>query len=120
MTTYLKRAYERRTLSARKALTIALIFTAFFLLLSPPCPADTTFSVQITYAGAAGGVGLCLYLCYSFGSDFWSTDMMPAVINLRRGQMVVGVPAVEYEHGESGFSFRPVEAYSFRLFRWEF
>ena len=120
MMAHLRRAYDGMTLSVRKAFTIVLILMALFLLLSAPCPAETTFSVQITYAGAAGGVGLCLYFFHSFGSDLWSTDMMPALINVRSGEMVVGVPAVEYEHAASEVSLHPAETYSFRLFRWEF
>jgi hypothetical protein len=45
---------------------------------------------------------------------------MPALINVRNGEVAVGVPTMEYECVASEFFFHPAETHVLRLIRWEF
>jgi len=101
------------------------IFSIFMisLVLSPsPCLAKTTVTIQIVYAGAiCGGVGLVVYFCYSVGSGLWSPDITPAILQVRSGRIIWGIPAIECVRPLSGVPSNPsVGSYYVRFLRWEF
>jgi len=103
-------------------LIIFLITITNFVLFSSPCPAKTTITVQIAYGGViCGGVGLCLYFFYSFRSGVYSQDIMPAIVNIRRGRISLGIPAIDCEQSVLGISLNPPEqSYHVKFLRWEF
>jgi len=106
--------------SGRIALIIFL--TAALLSFSSPCPAKTTFTVQIAYGGViCGGVSLYLYFFSSFDSGLCSADIMPALLNIRSGKIFFGIPAIECVQSVPEISpNRSVGSYCVRFFRWEF
>lgn len=110
------------TLSGRIALIISLIIMTSIVFFSSPCHAKTTVTVQIAYGGIiCGGVGLCLYFSRSFKSDLCLPDIMPALLTIRSGKIVLGIPAIECEQSVPGISLNPSgESYCVRFLRWEF
>ena len=109
-----------RIFTKKPLFAIVFVLATALVLFPSLCPAESTFSVQITYAGAAGGVGLCFYFFSSFGSDLWSADIMPALMNVRNDKMVWGIPAIEYMQSPPDESADAPESYCLKLFRWEF
>ena len=107
-------------LSGRIALIIFLI--AGLLSFSSPCPAETRFTVQIAYGGiVCGGVSLYLYFGRSFDSGLCSPDNMPALLNIRRGRIFLGIPAIECEQSVVEMPpNRSVGSYCVRFLRWDF
>jgi len=103
-------------------LIIFLIPITYFVLFSSPCPGKTTITVQIAYGGViCGGVGLCLYSFYSFRSDVCSQDIMSAILNIRRGRISLGIPAIDCEQSVLGISLNPpAQSYYVKFLRWEF
>lgn len=110
------------THSGRTALIIFLILTTSLVFFSSPCPAKTTVTVQIAYRGViCGGVGLCIYFFSSFESSLYSQYIMPALLNIRSGKIVLGIPAIECEQpGPEIYPNPSVGSYCVRFFRWEF
>ena len=93
------------------------------LILSPsPCLANTTFTVQIVYGGAiCGGVGLFVYFCHSLGSGLWSAPITPAILQVRSGKIIWGIPAIDCAWPLSEVPPNPpVGSCYVRCLRWEF
>lgn len=109
-------------LSGRIALIIFLILIIALFFFPSRCPAETRFTVQIAYGGiVCGGVGLYLFFCHSFESGLCSPDIMPALLNIRSGKIVLGIPAIECEQSVREISPNwSVGPYYVRFLRWEF
>lgn len=101
---------------------ILSILIAYFMLCPSPCRAKTTFTVQIVYGSAiCGGVGLFVYFCDSLGSGLLSTDIRPAIVQVRSGEVLWGMPRIGCEHSVLEVPASPsVEFFCVRLVTWEF
>ena len=110
------------TLSGRIAFIALLISLTSLVILSSPCPAKTTFTLQIAYGGVIwGGVELFLYFSHSSGSGLLSPDIMPALLNIRNGKIALGFPVIECEQPVVHiFPNTSGESYFVRVLRWEF
>jgi len=110
------------TPSARIVLITFLILTIPLLLFASPCPAKTTITVQIAYGGViCGGVSLYLYFFRTLEPSLCSPDIVPALLNIRRGKIFLGIPAIVC--GQSVTEMPPnrsVGSYYVRFLRWEF
>jgi len=106
----------------RIAIIAFLIPLTCLVILSSPCPAKTTFTLQIVYGGVVcGGVELFLYFYHFSGSGLLSTDIMPALLNIRNGEIALGFPVIECEQSVVGIFPGPSrKSYFVRFLRWEF
>ena len=106
----------------RITLIASLISLTSLFILAFPCPAKTTFTVQIAYGGVIfGGVELFLYFYHSLGSGLLSPDIMPALLNIRKGKIALGFPVIECEQSVVEISPNPLGgSYFVRVLRWEF
>jgi hypothetical protein len=113
---------DTMTLSVRIALIISLIIITSLIFFSSPCHAKITLTAQVAYGGViCGGVGLCLYFSRSFLSDLRVPDIMPALLTIRSGKIVLGIPAIECGQSAPEISLNPSgESYNVRFLRWEF
>jgi hypothetical protein len=108
---------------ANKLVPFILSILMISLILSPsPCLAKTTVTVQIAYGGAiCGGLGLFVYFYRSLGSGLWSPGITPAILQVRSGRIIWGIPAIECARPLSGVPSNPsVGSYYVSFLRWEF
>jgi hypothetical protein len=110
------------SLSGKISLIIFLILLILLMVFSSPCLAKTRVTVQIAYGGViCGGVSLYLFFCHSFESGLCCPDIMPALLNIRSGKIVLGIPAIECEQSMREISpDSSVGPYYVRFLRWEF